>query len=158
MDVVEPPELSDYEKERGKPLPSLNHAYVQGRLIVAFAASPEFSVIPEPTLGFPDQTTLTPDLAVYRRRSPDWLNDGYPVRVMPRSIVEILSPSQGFKDIVEKLQVYFAHGVESAWVIQPYSLSLTIYLPGRSRPLIFAQGDALDPATGLSARVEDIFA
>lgn len=158
VDVVGPPELSDYEKERGKPMPSRNHAFVQGRLIAAFLRHPEFTVLPELTLGFPGRTPLTPDLTIYPRLTPDWLHDEYPVRSMPRSAVEIVSPHQGLQDILDKLEVYFQHGVESAWVIQPGLQSIAIYRPGISRPLGFVAGEARDPATGLTARVEEIFA
>lgn len=158
VDVVGPPELSDYEKERDKPMPSLNHAFVQARLIVAFAASPEFSALPELTLGFPDRDPLIPDIAIYPRLTPDWLKDQTRVRAMPRSVVEIVSPYQGLQDILDKLEVYYAYGVESAWVIQSGFQLITIYLPGQPRPLNFPQGEARDPATGLTVRVEDIFA
>lgn len=158
MDVVGPPDLSDYEKERGKPTPSLNHAFVQGRLLAAFLRFPEFVVHPELTLGFSDHHHLTPDLAIYPRLTPDWLHDEYPMLTMPRAVVEILSPNQGFSDVTEKLGVYFAHGVESVWVVQPGLQNLSVYPPGHPRPLGFFQGEARDPATGLTARVEDIFA
>ena len=40
--------LSDYERERGKPMPSKNHSVAQFRLIVALSRySSDFSILPE---------------------------------------------------------------------------------------------------------------
>ncbi len=158
MDVVGPPDLSDYELERNKPTPSFNHGVVQHRLGTALSSFSAFTLASELTLKFPDGEKLTPDLCAYPRRTIDWSRDIIGMTEMPRMVVEIVSPCQGFQDIMEKLDRFFAHGVESAWVIQPYSQSITIYLPGQSRPLNFFQGEVRDPATGMTVRVEDIFA
>ena len=55
MHTTEAPaaELSEYEKERGKPKPSFNHALVQTAIIGSFLPSREFSVLRELTLGLP---------------------------------------------------------------------------------------------------------
>ena len=73
-------------------------------------------------------------------------------------MVEILSPRQGYQEIMDKLDIYFAHGVQSAWVVQPASQSIDIYCPGEQRPQIIQQGEAKDPATGLSVQLEKVFA
>ena len=79
-------------------------------------------------------------------------------RDVPLLVVEILSPHQGYQEIMDKLDVYFAHGVQSAWVVQPASQSIDLYRPGEQRPQIIQQGEAKDPATGLTIRLEEIFA
>ena len=151
-------ELSDYEKERGKPLPSLNHAFVQSRLIVAFASFREFSILSELTLELPDGSRLTPDISVYPKLTKDWRHDVIRMKIMPTLAVEIPSPSQGFQEIADKLDLYFANGVESVWVVQPGMQTVAIYLPGVVRPLVVTEGEVKDPVTGLTARLEDIFA
>ena len=140
-------------------MPSLNHSFVQYRLGLAFSVFPDFSVLPELTLGFPDRDPLTPDIAIYPRLKPDWRRDQARVRVMPRTIVEIVSPYQGVQDILDKLEIYFSHGVESAWVVQPGLKTIAIYRADGSEPDVFSdRSEARDPATGLTARVEEIFA
>ncbi len=160
MTITEAPavELSDYEKERGKPMPSLNHGVIQSELIGAFLPFREFSVVSELTLELPDGSRLTPDISVYPRLRPDWYHDKVRMKTMPKLAVEIISPSQGFQEIGDKLDLYFAHGVESVWVVQPGMQAIAIYLPGTARPLVFTTGEARDPVTGLTARLEDIFA
>lgn len=148
----------DYEEERGKPMPSLNHAAVQSALIVAFAPSKEFSILSELTLELPDGARLTPDISVYPRLAKDWRHDVVRMKTMPKLAVEIPSPSQGFQEIADKLDLYFAHGVESVWVVQPGMQSVAIYLPNVVRPIVVTEGEAKDPVTGLTARLEDLFA
>ena len=77
---------------------------------------------------------------------------------MPKLVVEIPSPSQGFQEIENKLDLYFAHGVESVWIVQPGMQTVAIYLPNAPRPQVFTTGEVRDPVTGLAARLEEIFA
>lgn len=159
VDVVGPPDLSDYELERNKPMPSLNHGVVQLRLGAALLPFKEFTAACELTLKFPDGEKLTPDLCAYPRRAIDWSHDIIRMSEMPRMVVEIVSPRQGHHDIMEKLDRYFAHGVESAWVVQPALKTIAIYRPDGSEPDVFSRrGEAHDTIIGLSVRLEDIFA
>ena len=151
-------EISDYEKERGKPMPSLNHGIVQCALIVAFASFKKYTVASELTLELPDGQRLTPDISVYPRLQPDWNHDKVRMKVLPVLVIEILSPGQGWQDIVDKLDLYFAHGVESAWLVQPGANMIAIYQSTAVPPQIVTTGEARDPVTGLTARLEEIFA
>ncbi len=150
--------LSDYEKERGKPLPSLNHGIVQCALIGAFLPFKEYSVASELTLELPDGQRLTPDISVYPRLQPDWNHDKIRMKLLPRLVVEIISPGQGWQEIVDKLDLYFAHGVESAWVVQPGAKMIAVYQSTAVPPQVITTGEARDPVTGLTARLEEIFA
>lgn len=73
-------------------------------------------------------------------------------------IVEILSPSQGYQSVVEKIDAYFANGVQSVWEINPALRRVAVYEPGANHPLIFLQGEVKDPATNMTAQLEQIFA
>ena len=159
VDAVGPPDLNDYEKERDKPMPSFNHGVVQLRLGIALSPAPDFTFGCEITLKFPDGEKLTPDLCGFPRRSIDWSHDIIGVTEMPRTVVEIVSPRQGLHDILEKLDRYFAHGVESAWVVQPGLKTIAIYRADGSEPDVFSRrGEANDPTAGLGVRLEEIFA
>ena len=139
-------------------MPSFNHAFVQTALIGSFLPSREFSILSELTLELPDGGRLTPDISVYPKQTPDWRHDVIRMKTMPKLVVEIPSPTQGFQEIANKLDLYFAHGVESVWVVQPGMQTVAIYLPGTVRPQVVTEGEARDPVTGLTARLEDIFA
>lgn len=160
MQTAEAPavaELSDYEKERGKPMPSYNHAIVQSELIGAFLPNKAYSIASELTLELPDGQRLTPDISVYPRLRPDYNHDKIRMTTLPRLVVEIISPGQGWQDIVDKLDLYFAHGVESAWVVQPGAKMIAIYQSTTVPPQVVTVGEARDPVTGLTARLEEIF-
>ena len=139
-------------------MPSYNHAFVQSELIGAFLPSKEYSILSELTLELPDGQRLTPDISVYPRRRPDWNHDKTRMTVMPVLVIEILSPGQGWQDIVDKLDLYFAHGVESAWLVQPGANMIAIYQSTAVPPQVVTTGEARDPVTGLMARLEEIFA
>ena len=98
---------------------SFNHAFVQLRISAAFMAFREFSILPELTLELPDGNRLTPDISVYPKMNPDWRHDVIRMKIMPKLAVEIPSPTQGFQEIADQLDLYFANGVESVWVVQP---------------------------------------
>ncbi len=46
---------------------------------------------------------------------------------VPTLVIEILSPSDVFEDIKEKIELYQKHRVPLIWVIDPYDRTVTIY-------------------------------
>ena len=167
MQTIEPCEVrrgaaepSDYEKERGKPMPNITHGAVQANITGCFYAQVKgrFRVVTEMTLEFEDGMIFTPDLSVLPKRDLDW--GGEPVRCkeVPLLVVEIISPTQGYLEIHQKRQAYFAHGVGSVWIVEPDLQAVAVYRPGEARPQLVQQGEVKDLTTGLTAQLEDIFA
>ena len=152
--------FNDYEKERGKPMPNYSHGIVQANLTVSFGAQSgtQYRVANKLTFEFADGLTLTPDISVLVRRPVKWGREPARCREIPITVVEILSPSQGYQSTLEKSDAYFAHGVQSVWEVNPAPEIVAIYRPGEERPQIIQQGVAKDPATGLTAALEHIFA
>ena len=102
---------------------------------------------------------VTPDLAVYPKIRTDWNHDTLRMKVMPLLVVEILSLGQSAQETIDKIVLYFASGVKSAWLVQPEMQTIAIYEPGDDlRPQVFTIGEAKDPVTGLTASLEEIFA
>ncbi|HEX9732065.1 MAG TPA: Uma2 family endonuclease [Thermoanaerobaculia bacterium] len=148
--------LSEYELERGKPMPSKNHAAVQGCVIVALSRYDEkYSVFPELSLEL-DGTPYVPDVSVYPRDSLDPLQDTVTTTDPPLLVIEILSPSQPFDDVVKKAASYLKAGVKSCWIVQPAIEGVTVLLPGE-KPKFYTGGDVTDAATGITVAVEDVF-
>ena len=166
MQTVEPAgrpeaaEPTEYEKERGKPMPNLSHSVLELRLAVAFSAAhtDHYLVAPELTLEFADGLTLTPDLAVLPKRLIKWGREPARCREVPLLVVEIVSPSQGYQTVVEKVDAYFARGVQSVWEVNPALEIIAVHQPGSEAPQIFQQGEVKDPVTKLSVRLEELFA
>ena len=127
-------ELSDYERERGKPTPNIVHGAVQAQLIarLLMQATDRFLVVGESTLEIPQAPSLTPDLAVLPKRPLNWGREPARCKEVPISVVEIVSPSQGYKIVVDKIDIYFAHGVQSVWEVNPALKYIAIHRPGES--------------------------
>src|SRR5437870_11520975 len=77
-----------YEEERGKPMPSRNHAGIQVNLIVEFAKDREYRVYSELTLEF-EGRPYTPDLSVYPKEELDLRHDLVKRTDAPLLVVEI---------------------------------------------------------------------
>ena len=151
LDVV-----SQYEQERGKPTPSLNHALVQSLLITTLERTygNKYTVLSELTLDM--EPAATPDVCIYPSLSPNWLRDEMRMTDPPLLVVEILSPSQSVDDLLPKIERYFVAGVKSCWLVQPPLQQIAVFTP-EAEPEVFTHGPVQDPASGFSVTIEDIF-
>jgi len=148
--------LSEYEVERGKPMPSLNHSAVQTSLIVAFSRHLEkYSILSELSLEL-DGTPYVPDISVYPRISVDWQHDHVKQTDPPLTVVEILSPTQSLDALIRKAEAYFEAGVRSCWIVQPVVESIVVLEP-RKKLKVHASGEVVDPPTGITVKIEEIF-
>ncbi|MCS7012438.1 MAG: hypothetical protein NZM05_02230, partial [Chloroherpetonaceae bacterium] len=65
--------ISQYELERGKPVPRLRHSILQHRLDVAFARyDAQFSILPEIDLELGGKL-FVPDVCVYPKQQVSWV-------------------------------------------------------------------------------------
>ena len=148
-----------YELERNKPMPSLNHAKIQMRLVAHLfnAYANEYDVLPELTIAFPVKPAV-PDIAIYPKVADDWKNDIIKRTELPLLAIEILSPRQVFDDIMDKINdIYFPAGLKSAWVILPSAQSVMIFTPDAAKPQLFNSGIMRDTASGFEVDLDKIF-
>lgn len=154
MQMVET--ITEYELERGKPMPSKNHALVQSILIALFMKyAVHYSVLSELSLELDGEPTV-PDISVYAKLITDWVHDEIRMTVPPLLVVEILSPTQGMLELVEKMEKYFAAGVQSCWLVQPTVKTIVLFTPAME-PQVYSTGDVIDPVTGITVNIEEIF-
>ena len=147
-----------YELERNKPMPSLNHAKVQYRLAkyLGLAYDAEFDILPELTINFPVKAAV-PDIAIYPKIADDWHADIIRRTELPLLAIEILSPKQVFDDILDNIhQIYFPAGLKSAWVVLPSAQSIMIFRPN-TKPQTYASGIMRDEASGFELDLDKIF-
>lgn len=149
-------EVSDYEKERGKPMPSWNHSIIQSRLIRLLPLDDNWDCHSELTLRLGDRDG-TPDLSIYPHQKTDFTRDFVRATEPPTTVVEILSPTQGSVIVMERVDHYLAHGVKSAWVVEPVFGSILVCTADGQR-VRYSNGTVTDPATGLSVDLARIFA
>lgn len=149
-------DTTSYESERGKPMPSKNHAIVQSGLICAMKDHrDEFTIVSELSLEL-DGHPMVPDVSVFPKLAVDWQHDEVKLTEAPAWVIEILSPTQALDDLVKKADIYFAAGVRSYWIIQP-SLKLVVALAPDRDPEFHASGTVREPATGIEIPIVEIF-
>lgn len=150
--------ISEYELERGKPMPSKNHAQIQTRLSFELYGKyrNEYSILSEISIKLTNDKA-TPDLAVFPLLSFDWQSDEISITEPPISTIEILSPTQALEDLLDKAEDYFSCGVKSCWIVLPRLTTILVMQANRYKSY-FQIGDTLtDPATGITLGVDSIF-
>ncbi|MDE0179981.1 MAG: Uma2 family endonuclease [Caldilineaceae bacterium] len=146
----------DYEKERGKPMPSCNHGIVQTNLIVVLSAAcrDRFSVVSE--LSLATEPPSTPDVSVCNLRQPDWLHDELRVSEAPLNVIEIVSPSQSINEFLPRIESYFRFRVQSAWLVQPPLEQVVVFTPNIEAQ-VYSEGEVVDPALDVGIALDEIF-
>ncbi len=155
--------LSDYEIERGKPMPSTVHAFIQGNLIFFLKSGyrDTYHILPELSLDIPGMDVpgkpAVPDIAIYPKFEIDVLHDTIKRSDAPLATVEILSPTQSLDELVEKTYRYFQMGVQSCWIILPSMKAVAVYhKPGSYT--FFTETDTLqDDHLNIRLPLEGIF-
>lgn len=126
--VLQSRELSQYEIERKKPMPTLIHGAIQFNIgfELKLKYPNQYRIASEVTLDTkPDGST--PDLVLYPMSELDYKNDPSRRTDAPLLTIEIQSPSQSTKDMVSKLEPYFYFGVKSCWIVVPDLQAILVY-------------------------------
>ncbi|HEX8507465.1 MAG TPA: Uma2 family endonuclease [Hymenobacter sp.] len=152
------PEISDYELERGKPTPSLNHSAIQ--LNIGFELKTrcreQFRFVSEVNIAISGRV-MVPDIAVFPKMALDMANDSIVAQLLPLTTIEILSPTQALSELISKANAYFQAGVKSCWIVLPEVGGIFVYgAPGKYT--FFHDNDTLtDPATGIELPLAPLF-
>jgi Uma2 family endonuclease len=122
-------EMTAYELERGKPMPSLNHSFVQNNLLAElnFNYRKEFTFLPELTLEMPEKPNCVPDISIYPKMSVNYTHDIISFTEKPLIVIEIVSPTQSTDEIILKFERYFFAGIQSCWLVIPSLQSIYVY-------------------------------
>ena len=146
----------DYEQERGKPMPSLNHGVVQAKLSFALISACQDRYLVGSEIALATEPPLTPDLIVSSGRQLDWLHDEIRVAEAPLTAIEIVSPSQSINDFIPRIENYFRFGVQSVWLAHPPLKQVIIFAPDMD-PKVISQGEVVDPTLGVKVALNEIF-
>jgi Uma2 family endonuclease len=152
------PDISDYELERGKPMPSLNHSAVQLNIGVELKTRyrEQFRFVSEINIAIAGRV-MVPDIGIFPKMALDMANDSIVVQQLPLTTIEILSPAQAFDELVDKARAYFDAGVKSCWIVLPKAQAVFVYsAPGQYE--FFHNAETLtDPATGIELPLTPLF-
>ena len=121
-------QLSDYEIERNKPMPTLLHGAIQANLIfeIKFNYRDKFRVASEVSLAT-TPNAFTPDVVLYPFENLDFQNDPSRRQDAPLLSIEIQSASQSSKDMTSKLEPYFNFGIKSCCIVVPNFQGVFVY-------------------------------
>jgi len=148
--------ISDYERERGKPMPSKLHSIAQKKLIIALHEfEPPYTVFSELTLQLDDRE-VTPDLSIYEAQEIDFWHDEVRLEKPPLMTIEIASPTQGIQPLIDKAHFLADHGVQSYWLVQPQLRTITVYSDDM-RSTTYSEGTVPDPNLDLEVSLEEVF-
>ncbi len=158
--VLEQPaitELTQYEIERHKPMPSRNHGKLQARISqqVLNAYENQYDVMSELSLKAPNPP-FVPDLSIFPTEPSNWREDEVKVSAVPLTVIEIVSPLQSDTELTEKAADYFAAGTKSYWLVQPLFRTVVILQPNADE-LVFHNEPLTDPTTGISIDLKAVF-
>jgi Uma2 family endonuclease len=104
-------------------------------------------ILPESLRANWVEGSRTPDLmfytgkrvAVYKTENPD--HRQFPLALIPDFVVEVVSPSDKYSELDEKVDAYLADGVRLIWVLDPQRHKATVHMPDAEQPTHLA-GDA----------------
>jgi Uma2 family endonuclease len=148
--------VSDYERERGKPMPSKLHSITQKNLILALNEfEPPYTVFSELTLQLSDRD-ITPDLSIYGAQEIDFWQDEVRMTEPPLLTVEISSPTQGIQALVNKIRFLLENGVQSCWLVQPQLRTITVYTQALDSKT-HSEGTVADPTLDVEVAIDDVF-
>ena len=170
-DLLRLPDAGAYELIDGEPVErhmSRESSRVAARILVRLGAECERTGEAEAypnELGyqcFADQPRLVRrgDASVVRmdRLAGVDLNPGY-LPIPADLIVEVISPTDLFWAVSEKIALYLANGFGQVWVVDPAARTVTVHRPGET-PLVYLSQDEVTAAPALASfrcRVSEFF-
>lgn len=152
-------EMTAYELERGKPMPSFNHSYVQNNLVYEINLNYRkiYTIMPELTLEMPEKPNCVLDIAIFEKMKANFLHYKITFSQMPLTIIEIVSPTQSTDEILLKFERYFFAGVKSCWMVQPSLKSINLYSQIGKYEYFNENSILNDTATGIELNLSEIF-
>jgi Uma2 family endonuclease len=164
-DFIEQTNEQVFEIINGERIPKLptvgGHNYILNLLyqllFVHLMATNAGNVFSEGTYVLPDKYdsnwvtgSRTPDIlfyaaerwAAYIQANPDWREKPY--LLVPDFVVEIVSPTDTFSKLDEKIDAYLLDGVRAIWIIDPQRKKAFVYTPDAKAPVILSGDSVLD--------------
>jgi len=147
----------DYEIERGKPMPSLNHSAIQSNLIMELSPWREkYRIASELNLDLSEWPSV-PDLSILPKRPLDFDNDTIAVAEAPICVIEIISPTQSLNELTAKARNYFAHGVRSCWIVLPPLRNVYVFSSPDDYQMFKVNETLHDPVLEISFPLAGVF-
>jgi Uma2 family endonuclease len=151
-------EISDYELERGKPMPSKLHGYIQSQFVlnIGMTYPGKFSVFSELTLKLGPWESV-PDISIFPKMVIDYTEDEVKVTEAPLCAIEIISPSQGLPELFSKAKQYFSYGVKSCWLVIPVFKNVYVFSSPTQYQIFRDTETLVDPVIDVKLELSKVF-
>ena len=155
MDTIK---ISDYELQRGKPMPSKLHSIIQNNLgfILNLNYRNKYQFLSELSIEI-DGWSSVPDIAIYPKMEIDYLHDEIHVTEVPLCTIEILSPTQSLNDLTSKVEKYFQAGVKSCWLVIPGFKNIYVFTTPDSYKIFTSDQMLEDEQLNISFSLAEVF-
>lgn len=150
-------------KERS--IPSPIHGRIQARVSAKLLLHVEENnlgaVYTETHFEFAEKLSRVPDIAFvsFERFPEDGEDESSRWHIAPDLAIEIISPTDDYEDVQEKITEYFTFGVSQVWIVSPESKTLSIYF-SRTNVKILTDTDELvgeEILPGFKMNLSEIF-
>ena len=159
-------DLEGYEYVKGELIPmpaaSWEHGLIGARVFLRLGLHVQENQLGEvvtPDTGFQvGERVLKPDVAfLSTAHLPDDSSQACPVP--PDLAIEVVSPSDAFRRVIEKAFAYIEAGTQIVWVIEPGSKTVTVYRSETDIKLLTREDtlDGEDVVEGFSCQVAQLF-
>ncbi|MDI6716897.1 MAG: Uma2 family endonuclease [Actinomycetota bacterium] len=169
-DYLRMPEDKRYELIGGEltlvPAPKTKHQRISTRLEYLLMRHIEENNFGEifhvPTdVYFDEENVVQPDILFISKERQDIVDENY-IKGAPDLIIEIVSPSSGYYDLVKKKKLYARFGVKEYWIVDPEEKAAEVYLlkdNGYEIAQSLSEDDKLTSRTfpGLSIELKELF-
>ena len=137
---------------------SYHHAYIASNVVAGLHKRKEYSVLSELALQIHKDCLLDLNIGLYPRQQVDFIAvDSVKITTMPLLAIEILSPTQGTEEVLEKFKVFFEAGVKSCWLIVPISRSIVVYSSMEKARIFNQDEEAHDNLIGVYLSLSEVF-
>lgn len=133
--------------------PSINHSYICRKIIIQVEQTQHWEAWPQLTLDIGQG--YIPDVCIFPKDAikPDLTNDSTKCTVIPTVAIEVLSPSQGMQELVDKSGILVAGTIPCVWVVDPYMKSVMM-VTSQGRQVIHSAPVEFE---GLSVDFQQVF-
>lgn len=137
-DLLEIPDSDRYELVRGEIITmsptNVEHAFLEsevGRLLANFVSNHKLGWVFVGEVGIfternPDTVRGADVSYISRERAPQRPRKGF-LQIAPELVVEVVSPTDLWTNLNEKIEEYFALGVNWVWVVEPKRKAVRVY-------------------------------
>lgn len=122
-----------YGEIRERPMPSPIHGRIQAEISAElrnFVKANKLGIVyTETHFEFAKNLSRVPDVAYisFERFPESGEDESSRWHIAPDLAIEVISPTDDYEDVQEKITEYFTFGVQQVWIISPETKTLTIY-------------------------------